>query len=184
MNVLIAGGGGREHALAWKLASSKRLAKVFVAPGNAGTACEPGVTNVELTDIAALVEFARSEPVAMTIVGPEAPLAAGIVDAFRAVVRAWDGRGASTMLTTALLDLTVQPSVDQLYLALFRQQVPKTAFRATTRLVFAAAAAGDTVAQDILQRVGDELGLADEIYGLQLAPPPPPTPGAGVTPDD
>src|SRR5205823_14990788 len=76
--------GGREHALAWKLAGSKRLAKVFVAPGNAGTAREPGVTNVELTDIAALVEFAQKEPVAITVVGPEAPLAAGIVDAFRA----------------------------------------------------------------------------------------------------
>jgi len=84
LNVLVIGGGGREHALAWKLAGSKRLAKVFVAPGNAGTAREPGVTNVELTDIAALVEFAQKEPVAITVVGPEAPLAAGIVDAFRA----------------------------------------------------------------------------------------------------
>jgi len=84
LNVLIVGGGGREHALAWKLASSKRLAKVFVAPGNAGTALEPGVTNVDLTDVAALVEFAASAPVAITVVGPEAPLAAGIVDAFRA----------------------------------------------------------------------------------------------------
>src|SRR5204863_9403144 len=84
LNVLVIGGGGREHALAWKLARSNRLAKVFVAPGNAGTAHEPGVTNVELTDIAALVEFAQREPVAMTVVGPEAPLAAGIVDAFRA----------------------------------------------------------------------------------------------------
>ena len=84
MNVLVIGGGGREHALAWKLARSKRLAKVFVAPGNAGTAREPGVTNVPLTDVAALVEFAQREPVALTVVGPEAPQAAGIVDAFRA----------------------------------------------------------------------------------------------------
>ena len=84
MNVLIVGGGGREHALAWTLARSNRLAKVFVAPGNAGTLREPGVANVDLTDIAALVDFARSEPVALTVVGPEAPLAAGIVDAFRA----------------------------------------------------------------------------------------------------
>ncbi|HYT97719.1 MAG TPA: phosphoribosylamine--glycine ligase, partial [Casimicrobiaceae bacterium] len=84
MNVLIVGGGGREHALAWKLARSPRVGMVFVAPGNAGTACEPGVTNVDVTEIAALVEFARSEPVAITVVGPEAPLAAGIVDAFRA----------------------------------------------------------------------------------------------------
>jgi phosphoribosylamine--glycine ligase len=84
LNVLIVGGGGREHALAWKLARSSRIGMVFVAPGNAGTACEPGVTNVDVTDIAALVEFARSEPVALTVIGPEAPLAAGIVDAFRA----------------------------------------------------------------------------------------------------
>lgn len=84
MNLLVIGGGGREHALAWKLAQSPRVAKVFVAPGNAGTAREPGVTNVALSEIPALVDFARTESVAMTVVGPEAPLAAGIVDAFRA----------------------------------------------------------------------------------------------------
>ena len=84
MNVLVIGGGGREHALAWKLARSPRVGMVFVAPGNAGTACEPGVANVDVTDIHELVEFARSEPVAITVVGPETPLAAGIVDAFRA----------------------------------------------------------------------------------------------------
>ena len=84
MNVLVIGGGGREHAFAWKIAQSPRIAKVFVAPGNAGTAREPGLTNVALTEIAALVEFARSEPAALTVVGPEAPLAAGVVDAFRA----------------------------------------------------------------------------------------------------
>jgi phosphoribosylamine--glycine ligase len=84
MNVLVIGAGGREHALAWKIAQSPRVLKVFVAPGNAGTAREPGVVNVALTDVAALVEFARDEPIALTIVGPEAPLAAGIVDAFRA----------------------------------------------------------------------------------------------------
>jgi phosphoribosylamine---glycine ligase len=84
LNILVIGGGGREHALAWKLARSNRLAKVFVAPGNAGTASEPGVSNVDVTDIAALVEFAQKEPAAITVVGPEAPLAAGIVDAFRA----------------------------------------------------------------------------------------------------
>ena len=84
MNVLVIGGGGREHALAWKLAQSPRVAKIFVAPGNAGTAREPGLVNVALTDIPALVEFARTEAVALTIVGSEAPLAAGVVDAFRA----------------------------------------------------------------------------------------------------
>ena len=84
MNILVIGGGGREHALAWKIAQSPRVAKVFVAPGNGGTAREPGLTNVPGTAVADLVAFAQREPVALTIVGPEAPLAAGIVDAFRA----------------------------------------------------------------------------------------------------
>jgi len=84
MNVMIIGGGGREHALAWKAAQSPRVGRVFVAPGNAGTAREPGVTNVPVEDIAVLVAFARRQNVRLTIVGPEAPLAAGIVDAFRA----------------------------------------------------------------------------------------------------
>ena len=84
MNILVVGGGGREHALAWKIAQSPRVAKVFVAPGNAGTAREPELTNVPGSAIADLVAFARAEPIALTVVGPEAPLAAGIVDAFRA----------------------------------------------------------------------------------------------------
>jgi phosphoribosylamine--glycine ligase len=83
MNVLVIGGGGREHAIAWKLASSPRVARVYVAPGNAGTAREPGVSNVAITAIPELVAFAKKENVALTIVGPEAPLAAGVVDAFR-----------------------------------------------------------------------------------------------------
>ncbi len=83
MNILVIGGGGREHALAWKLAQSPRVARVFVAPGNAGTAREPGMANVALTAVADLVAFAR-EHAALAVVGPEAPLAAGVVDAFRA----------------------------------------------------------------------------------------------------
>ena len=84
MNILVIGGGGREHALAWKIAQSPRVAKVFVAPGNAGTAVEPGLTNVAVTAIADLVALAQAERIALTVVGPEAPLAAGVVDAFRA----------------------------------------------------------------------------------------------------
>jgi phosphoribosylamine--glycine ligase len=84
MNVLVIGGGGREHALAWKVAQSPRVAKVFVAPGNAGTMREPELTTVPRTTIADLVAFAKEQEVALTIVGPEAPLAAGVVDAFRA----------------------------------------------------------------------------------------------------
>jgi phosphoribosylamine--glycine ligase len=84
VNILIVGGGGREHALAWKVAQSPRVAKVFVAPGNAGTACDKDLVNVPLEAIDSLVAFAKRERVALTIVGPEAPLAAGIVDAFAA----------------------------------------------------------------------------------------------------
>jgi len=85
MKVLIIGGGGREHALAWKIAQSPRVGEVFVAPGNAGTALEPKVRNVELgaEDVPALVDFARSSGIDLTVVGPEAPLVKGVVDAFR-----------------------------------------------------------------------------------------------------
>ena len=84
MKVLVIGGGGREHALAWKLARSPRVSKVYVAPGNAGTAREDGVKNVDITDHDALVTFAQQEQIALTVVGPEAPLAAGVVDSFQA----------------------------------------------------------------------------------------------------
>lgn len=84
MKLLVIGGGGREHALAWKLSLSPRVHKVFVAPGNAGTALEPGLENIPITSIPELIEFATKESIAITVVGPEIPLAAGIVDAFRA----------------------------------------------------------------------------------------------------
>ncbi len=85
MKVLILGGGGREHALAWKMAQSESVEQVYVAPGNAGTATEPGVSNVALDpmDFDALSAFARDEGVELTVVGPEAPLVAGVVDHFR-----------------------------------------------------------------------------------------------------
>ncbi|MCH4564104.1 MULTISPECIES: phosphoribosylamine--glycine ligase [Halomonas] len=85
MKVLIIGGGGREHALAWKVAQSPRVEAVFVAPGNAGTAREPGLENVDIgvADLAGLVTFAREQDIALTIVGPEAPLVEGVVDRFR-----------------------------------------------------------------------------------------------------
>ncbi len=87
MNVLIVGGGGREHALAWKIAQSPLVHKVFVAPGNAGTALEPGVENIpiEADDLIALRYFALEHGVTLTIVGPEAPLVEGIVNNFQAV---------------------------------------------------------------------------------------------------
>ncbi len=84
MKVLVIGSGGREHALAWKLAQSPKVTRVLVAPGNPGTAREKLLKNVPVTAVPVLVELARREKVAFTVVGPEAPLAAGVVDAFRA----------------------------------------------------------------------------------------------------
>jgi len=83
MKLLVIGSGGREHALAWKLTQSPRVQKVYVAPGNGGTLIEPGLENLPLTDPDALAAFARSEDIYLTVVGPEAPLAAGVVDMFR-----------------------------------------------------------------------------------------------------
>ena len=83
MKLLVIGGGGREHAMAWRLPQSPRVQTVYVAPGNAGTAAEPGIKNLPITDIAALADFAEREPIHLTVVGPEAPLAAGVVDLFR-----------------------------------------------------------------------------------------------------
>ncbi len=84
MKLLVIGSGGREHALAWRLAQSPRVQKVYVAPGNAGTAREAGLANLPATEFDTLIAFCRREDIAFTVVGPEAPLAAGIVDAFRA----------------------------------------------------------------------------------------------------
>ena len=84
MKVLVIGSGGREHALAWRVAQSPRVSKVFVAPGNAGTALDPHLVNVPITAIPELIEFVKNEQIELTVVGPEAPLAAGVVDAFRA----------------------------------------------------------------------------------------------------
>ncbi len=83
MKLLVIGSGGREHAIAWKLSQSPRVHKVYVAPGNAGTALEPGLENLPITDFAELISFVENENIAFTVVGPEAPLAAGVVDCFR-----------------------------------------------------------------------------------------------------
>ncbi|VWX63159.1 phosphoribosylglycinamide synthetase phosphoribosylamine-glycine ligase [Burkholderiales bacterium 8X] len=84
MKVLVIGGGGREHALAWRLCQSDRVSKVFVAPGNGGMRLDSRLACIDITDIAALREWAAAEKIALTVVGPEAPLAAGVVDEFRA----------------------------------------------------------------------------------------------------
>jgi phosphoribosylamine---glycine ligase len=84
MKLLVVGSGGREHALASKLAQTPKVQKVYVAPGNGGSATESGLENVDLAEIPALIEFSKKQNIYLTVVGPEAPLAAGIVDAFTA----------------------------------------------------------------------------------------------------
>ena len=124
MNVLVIGGGGREHALAWKIAQSPRVAKVLVAPGNAGTAVEPGLTNVAVTAIADLVALAQTEQIALTVVGPEAPLAEGIVDAFRAAgLRIFGPTQAAARL---------ESSKDYAKAFMARHGVPTAAYRSFT----------------------------------------------------
>jgi phosphoribosylamine---glycine ligase len=83
MKVLIIGGGGREHALAWKISQSPAVKKIYVAPGNGGTALDKIIENIDITDIQELISFSREREIDLTVVGPEAPLAIGIVDAFR-----------------------------------------------------------------------------------------------------
>ena len=84
MKILVIGSGGREHALAWKIAQNKEVSRVYVAPGNAGTATNPDMMNVPITSVVDLLAFAQKEQIYLTIVGPEAPLSQGVVDAFRA----------------------------------------------------------------------------------------------------
>ena len=84
MKILVIGSGGREHALAWKIAQNKEVSRVYVAPGNAGTATNLDMQNVPITDINVLLAFAQKEQIHLTIVGPEAPLSQGVVDVFRA----------------------------------------------------------------------------------------------------
>ncbi len=125
MNVLVIGSGGREHALAWKIARSPRVGKVFVAPGNAGTALEPGLTNVAITDTEQLVALARAEQAALTVVGPEAPLAAGVVDAFRAAgLRIFGPTRAAAQL---------ESSKDFAKAFMFRHGIPTAAYRTFTQ---------------------------------------------------
>ena len=83
MKVLVIGSGAREHALAWKLSQSPRVQMIYVAPGNGGTAADPNLRNVPISDPEALADFAAAEKMVLTVVGPEAPLAAGIVDLFK-----------------------------------------------------------------------------------------------------
>jgi phosphoribosylamine--glycine ligase len=130
MKVLIVGNGGREHALAWKCAMSRRVTEVLVAPGNAGTALERGVRNapVSATDLDGLIQLAQAERIALTIVGPEAPLVAGIVDRFHAAGLPCFGPSAAA----AQLEGSKAFSKD----FLSRHRIPTAAYRTFTRADF------------------------------------------------
>ncbi|TXH04658.1 MAG: phosphoribosylamine--glycine ligase [Nevskiaceae bacterium] len=128
MKVLVVGGGGREHALAWKLAQSPRVAEVLIAPGNAGTARERGVRNVAVAaeDIPGLMALVRSENIAFTVVGPEGPLAAGLVDAFtQAGLRVFGP-------TKAAAQLEASKAFTKDFLA--RHQIPTAQYRVFTAI--------------------------------------------------
>jgi phosphoribosylamine---glycine ligase len=128
MKVLIIGGGGREHALAWKAAQSPEVSTVYVAPGNAGTAREPKVQNVAIgaSDVPALVGFAHDNEIGLCIVGPEAPLVAGVVDAFR------DAGLACFGPTRAAAELEASKAFTKDFL--LRHDIPTAAYRSFTDL--------------------------------------------------
>ena len=107
MKVLIVGSGGREHALAWKCAQSPKVSEVLVAPGNGGTATEPRVRNVNVAaeDVPGLVALAKQERVGLTIIGPEAPLVIGVVDAFQAAHGEFRPLSAATLLAAQRIAL-------------------------------------------------------------------------------
>jgi phosphoribosylamine--glycine ligase len=128
--VLVVGSGGREHALAWKCAASPRVSAVLVAPGNAGTATEPGVRNVDVSadDIPALVELARRERIDLTLIGPEGPLVAGVTDAFVAAGLACFGP------TRAAAQLEGSKAFSKAFLQ--RHRIPTAGYRSFTRASF------------------------------------------------
>jgi phosphoribosylamine--glycine ligase len=124
MKLLVIGSGGREHALAWRLAQSPRVQKIYVAPGNAGTVREDGLENLPLTAIPDLVAFARDNDIHATVVGPEAPLAAGVVDAFRnAGLRIFGPTRAAAQL---------ESSKDFAKQFMYRHAIPTAKFRTFT----------------------------------------------------
>lgn len=139
MKVMVIGGGGREHALAWKAAQSPLVTQVYVAPGNAGTALESNLQNVAIAadDVDALLAFAQQEQIALTIVGPEAPLAKGVVDKFRAAGLAIFGP------TQAAAQLESSKAFAKDFLA--RHQIPTAAYQNFTEI---------SAAKDYVRRLG------------------------------
>ncbi len=133
MKVLVIGQGGREHAMAWKLRQSSHVSQVFVAPGNGGTALEPGIENIDIaaTDITGLIRFAKQAEIDLTIVGPEAPLELGIVDAFQAQGLKIFGP------TQKAAQLEVSKSFSKQFMAKYK--IPTAAFKTFTQIDLAQA---------------------------------------------
>jgi phosphoribosylamine--glycine ligase len=146
--VLVVGGGGREHALAWKLAQSPRVTEVLVAPGNAGTARETGLRNVAVAaeDIDGLIALVRRENISFTVVGPEGPLAAGIVDAFNAAGLPIFGP------TRAAAQLEASKAFTKDFLA--RHQIPTAQYRVFTEIDPALAYIGERGAPIVIKADG------------------------------
>ena len=173
MKILVVGNGGREHALAWRIRLSPQVREILIAPGNAGTAVEPGMRNVPIaaTDIAALLELAQSEKVDLTVVGPEAPLSLGIVDAFSAAgLRCFGPTQAAAQLESSKAftkDFLLRHAIPTADYAVFTQLQPALAYvreRGAPIVVKAdglAAGKGVIVAMDLAQAeaaVHDMLG--------------------------
>jgi len=178
MRVLIVGGGGREHALAWKAAQSRGVEQVYVAPGNAGTELEPGVKNVAIaaTDIEALRRFALDQEIGLTIIGPEAPLAAGIVDSFLAAGLACFGprRNAAVLEASKVFskDFLKRHAIPTADYAVFTELKPALAYirnRGAPIVIKAdglAAGKGVIVAQTVAEAIEAVTGmLADNRFG-------------------
>ena len=160
MKVLVIGGGGREHALAWKLAQSPRVQAVYAAPGNGGTALDPRLENLPLTDIAQLRQWALDEKIALTVVGPEAPLAAGVVDAFRAAGLRVFGP------TQAAAQLESSKAFSKAFMK--RHGIPTAAYETFTDAAQAHAYVDRQGAPIVIKADGLAAGLVDEFRLLDL----------------
>ena len=173
MKILVVGNGGREHALAWRIRLSPQVREILIASGNVGTAVEPGMCNVLIaaTDIAALLELAQSEKVDLTVVGSEAPLSLGIVDAFTAAgLRCFGPTQAAAQLESSKAftkDFLLRHAIPTADYAVFTQLQPALAYvreRGAPIVVKAdglAAGKGVVVAMDLAQAeaaVHDMLG--------------------------
>jgi phosphoribosylamine--glycine ligase len=185
MKLLVIGSGGREHALAWRLTQNSKVQCVYVAPGNAGTAREDGLININITAIPDLLKFAQDENIYLTVVGPEAPLAAGVVDAFQAAGQRIFGPSQRAAQLESSKDFAKQFMV--------RHKIPTAKYATFTGAAEARAyieregapivikadglAAGKGVV--VAMTLGDALEAIDKMFAADSPSPPAPLPQAG-----